>query len=205
MKRVLSILFFLLAVSVFSAYSQTNSAFSEVCKSISSHKVTKGNFNQTKTIKKINREIKSSGTFIVASENGILWNTKKPYKSSTAITKSGIVQTNAQGKKNVMAAGGNPTFEQVSALMTSLFAGDSDSLGKNFDIEFTGTTENWNANLRPHDSSVRSFMDRIEMAGDSKINTIILQEAGGDFTKYEFSAQNFADFLTDEEKSAFSR
>ncbi len=188
------------------AFAQNTSSqnFNEVCKNISSHKVTKGDFAQTKLIKKIKREIKSSGTFIVSVDDGILWNTLKPFKSSMAITKTGIIQTNAQGKKNVVATGENATFEQVSSLMTSLFDGNIDALNKNFDIEFIGSASNWNVNLVPKDSSVRAFVESIEMAGQATINTMVLHEPSGDFTKYEFSSQTFADSLTSGEKSLFN-
>lgn len=181
-----------------------NKAFNEVCAVISEHKITKGAFNQTKLIKKISREIKSSGTFIVSGDDGVLWNTQKPFKSSSAITKSGIVQTAANGKKSVLSAGSNATFEQVSSLMASLFNGDSASLDKNFEIEFIGSAENWNANLTPRDSAVRAFIREIEMAGTGTINTMVLHEPNGDFTKYEFSNHTFPDSLTEIEKSAFS-
>ena len=204
MKRIFA---FLLALALFGAnlaFTDENPAFNEVCKSISSHKITKGNFSQTKMIKKIMREIKSSGTFIVSANDGVLWNTQKPFKSSMAITKSGIVQTNAHGKKNVIAAGQNATFEQISALMASLFSGDSDSLDNNFQIEFIGSPQEWNINLVPRDLSVKNFIESIEMTGRAAIDMMILHEPSGDFTKYEFTNQIFADSLTNEEKSFFS-
>ena len=190
--------------AVFAQSNDSQTVLNEVCKNIAKNKISKGNFNQTKKIKKINREIKSSGTFIVAVEDGILWNTQKPIASSMAITKSGIVQTSAQGKKSVMAAGGNATFEQVSTLITSLFNGNADALTQNFDIDFKGTADNWNATLVPKDSSVKGFISQIEMAGRSSIDSVVLNEPSGDFTKYEFSNYSYPKTLSDEEKSLFS-
>ena len=205
MKKIIALFIaFTFGMLVFAQNSAQNTAFEQVCKTISSHKITKGTFNQTKVIKKISREIKSSGTFVVSSDNGVLWNTQKPFKSSMAITKSGIVQTAANGKKSVISSNGNATFEQVSSLMASLFNGEVASLNNNFEIEFIGSQENWNVNLTPRDSSVRSFIQVIEMAGHDSIDTMVLHEPSGDFTKYEFSSQTFPATLTDEEKAAFS-
>lgn len=205
MKKILAVLA-AVALSAFASLGfaeGANQGFNDVCKSISSHKITKGNFSQTKLIKKIKREIKSSGTFIVSADDGVLWNTQKPFASSMAITKSGIVQTAANGKKSAVASGGNATFEQVSSLMTSLFNGNSEELAKNFEIEFIGSPENWNMNLTPRDASVKSFIANIEMAGKSTIDTMTLHEPSGDFTKYEFSNQTFPASLTDSEKAGF--
>ena len=206
-KKMKKIFFLLLSLMICVSFSfaqvSSSESFEQVCKNISSHKITKGNFNQIKVIKKLKREIKSSGTFIVSSKDGVLWNTQKPFKSSMAITKNGIVQTNAQGKKSVVAANGNATFEQVSGLMTSLFNGNIDELNKNFEIEFIGSSENWNVNLVPKDASVQNFITNIEMAGKMTIDTMVLNEPSGDFTKYEFSNQTFAESLTSEELAKF--
>ncbi|WP_407425176.1 LolA family protein [Treponema sp.] len=202
--KIISAAFFLLFSSLcFAQNSSGNSDFEKVCTKISSQKITKGNFNQTKLIKKISREIKSSGTFIICADRGILWNTLKPFKSSMAITKSGIIQTAPNGKKTFLNSGSNATFVQFSLLISSLFNGDFDSLNKNFDIEFIDSEESWNMNLTPTDSTVRTFIEVIEMAGDSKINSMVLHEPAGDFTKYEFSNQTYPDSLSDDEKSAF--
>ena len=207
MKKILAlaVTVALAATSLVSAQSKdTPAALNEVCANIAKNKISKGNFNQTKMIKKIKREIKSSGTFVIAVEDGILWKTQKPIASSMAITKSGIVQTSAQGKKSVMASGGNATFEQVSSLITSLFDGNADALTKNFDIEFIGDASDWNANLVPKDSSVKGFISQIEMAGRSAIDTVVLNEPSGDFTKYEFSNYSYPASLAPEDKALFS-
>jgi len=203
MKKIIS--FFLAVILSLAAFSQPsqNSDFSKVCALISQNKVTKGNFTQTKSIKKISREIKSSGRFIVSIQDGILWNTLKPFNSSMAISKNGIVQTTASGKKSLLAGGNNGTFEQVSSIMTSLFNGNEEEMDKNFQIEFSGNTEGWSLDLTPRDSSVRAFIDKIHMTGKRSIDSMIISEASGDYTKYEFSEQKFADSLTDEEKTVF--
>lgn len=204
MKK-LGVLFMAFVISslCFAQTASQNPEFDKVCQNIAAHKITKGNFSQIKMIKKISREIRSSGTFIVSVDDGVLWNTQKPFKSSMAITKSGIVQTAANGKKSVVSSGSNATFEQVSSLMTSLFNGDSSALNKNFEIEFIGSAKSWNVNLTPRDSSIRSVISVIEMAGSASIDTMILHEQTGDFTKYEFSNQTFPSALTEEEKSGF--
>lgn len=205
-KKLFTLAFASLFISsaLFAESAASNAEFKKVCQSISSHKITKGSFSQTKMIKKIKREIKSSGVFIVSIDDGVLWNTQKPFASSMAISSKGIVQTAANGKKTVTSASSNATFEQVSSLMTSLFNGDINMLDKNFDMEFIGDSNNWNVNLTPKDASIKAFISTIEMAGKTTINSMVLNEASGDFTKYEFSNQTFPSALTKDEKAAFS-
>ena len=43
--------------------------------------LTMGDFKQTRTIKKMNREFVSTGSFAIDREAGIVWDTKKPFPS----------------------------------------------------------------------------------------------------------------------------
>jgi len=73
--------------------------FAKVCEAISSKKITKGDFRQLKFIQRLKREMASTGIFVISADDGILWQTQKPYFSTMAMTKSAIIQTNAKGKK----------------------------------------------------------------------------------------------------------
>lgn len=199
-------IFSFLAIFIFFlafGFGENNSAFDEVCKNISSQKITKGSFKQTKTIRKISRDIKSSGTFIIADGDGILWETQKPFLSAMIIKKSGIEQINSKGKKTIVSSNNNEVFSNFSSLMTSLFKGDVETLKKNFDIKFFGTTEKWNINLVPKGNTVKKVIESIEMQGNKTIDSMVLNEPSGDFTKYEYSNQTFPEALSAEEKKFF--
>lgn len=188
---------------VFAQENEKNAAFKQVCESISSHKITKGDFRQIKLIKRIGREMASSGIFIISADDGILWQTQKPYYSSMAMTEKAIIQTNAKGKKTVMSAENNATFEQFSKVLSSVFNGDAQSLAENFEIEFIGTVESWNINLIPKNSSVRNMVSEIEMVGNFSIELMTIHESNGDYIRYEFLNQIFPDSLSDNEKAFF--
>ena len=209
MKKIALILFFLSSLC-FAQNSESASPEKErenlikVCESISSNKITKGEFKQNKLIKRMKREMASSGTFIISAEDGILWQTEKPYYSSMAMTKSAIIQTNAKGKKSVLSANTNATFEQFAKVLSSVFTGKADTLMENFEIEFIGSPDNWNINLVPKNTSVRNFVAEIEMAGKISIDTMTIHEANGDFIRYEFLNQTYPEKLSDEEKEFFA-
>jgi len=214
-KFFLRPLIFILLLAVFAvnfSFSQASDSKSfekdkenliKVCATISSNKITKGDFKQNKLIKRIKREMVSTGTFIVSADDGILWQTEKPYYSSMAMTKSAIVQTNAKGKKSVLSSNSNATFEQFAKVLSSVFTGNAEILIENFEVEFIGSVDNWNINLVPKNSSVRNFIEEIEMAGRISIDTMTIHESGGDFIRYEFSNQTYPDKLSDEEKEFF--
>lgn len=211
MKRFFCSIFFLL-FSFFSAGAEifdhplsaaTESVFAAVCKTISSHPIQNGEFTQTKTITKLNRNLVSSGTYIISQKDGILWNTQKPFPSVMAVTKSGIIQTNASGKKSKLDAKGNVTFEHLSAVISAVFQGNAEALRKNFTIYFDGTEQNWTTALVPKDTSLRRIIPHILMNGSTGIDSILMAEQSGDSVRYQFKNQAYADSLSEKEKSYF--
>ena len=179
--------------------------FAKVCEAISSKKITKGDFRQLKFIQRLKREMASTGIFVISADDGILWQTQKPYFSTMAMTKSAIIQTNAKGKKSVISAESNATFDQFSKVLSSVFTGNAGILTQNFEVEFIGSTDNWSINLIPKNSSVRKVVEEIEMVGKISIDLMTIHEPNGDYIRYEFLTHIFPDALTEEEKALFGK
>lgn len=179
--------------------------FAKVCEAISSKKITKGDFRQLKFIQRLKREMASNGVYVISADDGILWQTQKPYFSTMAMTKSAIIQTNAKGKKSVISAESNATFDQFSKVLSSVFTGNAGILTQNFEVEFIGSTDNWSINLIPKNSSVRKVVEEIEMVGKISIDLMTIHEPNGDYIRYEFLTHIFPDALTEEEKILFGK
>ena len=190
MRKFLSIfLIFSLVVPIFSQVADSESqkdedGLAQVCEAISSRKITKGDFRQLKFIYRLKREMVSSGIFVISS--------------------AAIIQTNSKGKKSVISADSNATFDQFSKVLSSVFSGNPESLTQNFDVEFIGTTDNWSINLIPKNASVRKVVSEIEMVGKISIDLMTIHEPNGDYIRYDFITHVYPDALTDEEKALFS-
>ena len=201
------ILLFLLPALAFSQVSEPKlkdeESFAQVCEAISSKKITMGDFKQLKFLQRFKREMSSSGIYIISADDGILWQTQKPYFSTMVMTRNAVIQTNAKGKKSVLSAESNATFEQFANVLSSVFTGKSEALTENFDVEFIGSTDNWNINLIPKNSSVRKFVEEIEMAGKISIDVMTIHEPNGDYIRYDFLTHVYPESLTDEEKAMF--
>ena len=179
--------------------------FARVCQAISSKKITKGDFRQLKFIHRLKREMLSNGVFVISSDDGILWQTQKPYFSTMAMTKSAIIQTSVKGKKSVISAESNAAFDQFSKVLSSVFTGNAGVLTENFEVEFIGSTDNWSINLIPKNSSVRKVVEEIEMVGRISIDLMTIHEPNGDYIRYEFLTHVYPDSLTEEEKALFGK
>ena len=183
--------------------SRDEEGLEKVCGIISSHKITKGDFRQLKFIHKLKREMVSSGIFLISSDDGILWQTQKPYFSTMVVTQKAIIQTNSKGKKSVLSSESNPSFEQFSKVISSVFTGKVEILKENFDVEFIGSSDSWNINLLPQNSTVRNVVSEIEMAGHDSIDSMVIHEPSGDYIRHEFLSHIYPERLSDEDKAFF--
>lgn len=193
--------------------SAAASLFAENIETISAklarHQTTTGNFVQVKTLASNNRNLRSSGDFIF-SMDGIAWNTKKPFSSSLAITKTALIQTAPDGKKQVTDTTSNPAFASVSSTIASVFSNDAKKLEENFVAEFKEPESGkWQINLTPKDKTVASVLENMVLAGsatagEASVDSIIMNEKTGDRITYTFTNQNYPKELTADEKSYFT-
>ena len=195
-----------------------NATLESVCADLSSAKITKGDFTQTKTIKTSSgtRAIKSSGEYLFCGE-GIVWNTKKPFSSLTVISKDRIEQTSASGNKNVIEARDNPIFSSIAEGIAAIFSGDIETLKKNFALDFESQANQpndlqWKIKLVPQDSSFSQSIAQITIFGSKDKNAkkfvadgIETQEISGGSVRYDFSNRRFPSSLNENEKSYFQR
>lgn len=179
-------------------------AFETRFSAFAQHPVIRGNFRQTKHIPKLNRDFISEGSFVIASGNGILWNSQKPFPSTLVIAKDKIVQKNSAGKSEVMKASENAAFKSFADMISSIFSGDPKKLYSRFSVFSKGSAGAWELGLVPIDASVRSVILSIELSGNANFpKTIRLKNADSSVTLYELSGESFADSLSAAEKDAF--
>lgn len=185
--------FFLIAlVSVFAAVSIAAPAGSKAdlvnaMSAMTAHKVTQGDFKQIKTIKKLNREFISTGTFTITNGEGILWNVEKPFASKLTISGDKMVQESANGKKTEMAAKDNAVFAEFSKTIQSVFSGKIDELEKHFEVSFKKSGKSYVVNLVPREAAVRSVIASMVLEASAELDKVSLIDGEGNTTVYEFT------------------
>ena len=192
------------ALALTPAFSVT---FEEVCAALTVNEVTTGDFSQEKTAQALKRPLKSSGKFIISGE-GIAWLTQKPFRSTTAVTKTAIIQISADGRKTVTDGEGNSIFMSVAETISAIFRGDREALDKNFFVDFSEKEGVWTINLTPRDSTISSAISSIEMHGKTgaeDFESVFVAQANGDEIRYFFSNQKHKEALSDDEKILFQK
>jgi len=183
---------------------QTMDAFKTTCSRIAEHVFVCGQFEQEKTIKHLNRSLKSSGNFIIAIGLGMVWDTVKPYPSTLTLGKDYIIQSRPGRKKTVLSAQGNETFLRMAEVISAIFSGNSQELMDNFNVYYYGSAASWEMGLSPKNNAIGSFAEKITMNGDTAIKSIMIYEQNGDTVKYNLSNHSYPAELNANEKYFFT-
>jgi outer membrane lipoprotein-sorting protein len=186
--------------------SQTMNAFKTTCSRLAEHPVVRGNFEQEKTLSRLNRSLKSSGNFIIASGFGMVWDTLKPFPSILALGKDYLIQSRPNGQKTVLSAQGNETFLRMAEVISAVFSGNSQGLMDNFKVYYSPgiAAAEWELGLTPKDTAIGFFAEKIIMKGSATIRSIQIYEQNGDTVQYVLSNHNYSAELNANEKNLFT-
>ena len=183
---------------------QTMNVFNTTFANLAEKPIIKGNFIQEKYLNRLDRSLISSGNFIIAVEQGMVWETLQPFPSTMILGRNFIMQSRPDGRKSILSAQGNETFTHMADVISVVFSGQSQGLLENFKVYFLGGISNWNMGLLPRDSVFTAFVTKITMSGDSAIRSIRLFEQNGDIITYTFSNLSYPARLSDHEEAFFT-
>ena len=210
MHKYTKILSVFVAVSlVFPLLSAEELTFETVCGHLAEYRNTTGEFTQIKTTA-LKKSLKSSGTFIL-TRDGVVWKTLKPVASKVAVVDAYLITTDAKGRKTVKSMLNNDNFLKVNSIVSSLFAGDSSEIGRNFKVTFKAKgNEKWEALLIPKDKNISFVVNSVNLKGTLVKGSvsIFMAEiylADGGSMSYIFEHQKHPAELSEEEKNEFKK
>ena len=174
----------------------------QVLSAMQQQKYLRGSFRQVRTVKKINRDFVSTGSFVIADTLGILWNMEKPFQSLTTITRDKMLQKNASGAVSQMNMKDNAVFGQVSQTIQGIFSGNRKMLEDRFQIFFEmGKDGLWTIGLVPKESVIKKQISSVVLSGHKWLEKVTLSDADGNPILYEFSKVEGGISLTPEESA----
>jgi len=184
--------------------AQSEASFRTVCQRISARPVVRGIFEQEKIISRLNRSLKSSGNFIIAANQGMVWNTSSPFPSALVLGRDFIIQSRPGGQRTLLSASGNETFLRMAEIINSVFTGNAQGLIENFEVYFLQRGASWEMALIPLDRAINSFANTIIMNGDTVIRFIQITEQNEDVIRYTLTNHTFSEALDANERSLFT-
>ena len=182
MKRALSIaVAFLLALPA---------AYGGVRDQLARPAVLRGQFEQSRHLQGFRNPLVSRGDFVVARDRGVLWETRKPFPSTTIITRERVLTRQRDGSSQVVVdASQSQAAGMVNALLPALLGGDVQTLSKYFALKETVLPGGaWRLELSPRASGLAHVFTRIVLQGDRYVRSVHLDEKGGDNTDIVFQS-----------------
>ncbi|MEJ0098397.1 MAG: outer membrane lipoprotein carrier protein LolA [Pseudomonadota bacterium] len=163
--------------------------------------VLRGSFVQSRQIQGFKRPVESSGDFVVARDQGLLWHTVKPFESLLSVSRERLrVNDGSGGAETTIDARREPMLRTLNEILQNVVIADARALQLRFDIglKLVGTT-GWQMTLVAKDATLRSRFPQIELSGDAHVQGVRLAEASGDVTTVRFENQREDTHLTEAE------
>ena len=215
MSRFFKATLFLLLLACVQSYAgvfdhplkkEDSAGLEQVLSSMRKNPVVRGAFKQVKSVKKINREFVSTGSFTIAGSDGIIWSMEKPFANQTAITKRKMVQRNASGSVSELNVAENAVFNRISQTIQGIFSGDFQLIQSEFQVYYEpvkGDKSRWVVGLVPKESAIKKQIASVELQGGAWLQNVKIVDGDGNPVTYEFSKVEGGNALTPEESALF--
>jgi len=162
-----------------------------------------GEFKQTKTIKKLNRDFVSTGTFNILKNAGVVWKTQKPFPSELTVTDTSVTERSVNGSVRTISTKDNPVFAEFSKVIKAMLFGNISELEKKFKLFYEKAPSEFESGIRiglvPRESAfqkvIANIVMDISMSLDSSttrspmLHRVVILDGDGNPVTYEFLNQ----------------
>ncbi|AJY17064.1 outer membrane lipoprotein carrier protein LolA [Burkholderia multivorans] len=163
----------------------TTALVSEIAARLARVGALRADFRQTQTLPAMKRPLVSTGSMLFDRRSGVVWRIDTPYKATYVITDSGVREVGADGR--VVAPGnGGRGVAQVSRMMRDMLGGDLSALYSQFDVDASGTPDQWRMTLRPNQPQLAQALRTLEMRGGAYLDRLDMTFSNGNVTVLEF-------------------
>lgn len=144
-------------------------------------------FIQTKHIQLMEENAVSTGKLFYRSPNVLKWEYKQPY-NYIIIFRENQLFINDEGDKSVSKLKSNKLFEKLVALISGSINGKLLSDPENFEVTYFKTGKTISAVIIPKDRILKQMCQEILLVFNQQhhVDSVMLLEEEGDFTKIEF-------------------
>lgn len=168
--------------------------------------VVRAHFDQTRTIKNLPQPLSSQGEMLIARDTGLLWDQKTPFPMLLMLDDKRMVQVINHQPAQVITAENNPQMFQFNHLLRALFQADRKVLEQNFRIDFQDKGQGrWTLRLTPTTTPLDKIFATIDLAGQTWLESIQLNDKQGDRTDIALSQHQLTPAtLTHDERQRFA-
>jgi len=136
----------------------------------------------------------STGSFILALDQGLVWRTEQPVTATIVITPTALMQwANGKEVQHIPAAKA-PILGELYALLASSLSGDRTALTRVFALAEEDHDPNWRLVLQPLASNeiLARQLQSVTVNGDRFIRSVVIERTNGDSQTTIFSEHSLS-------------
>lgn len=185
MRRLIFTLLLLLA-DLSTAQSAKPDTLTRISAQIEQHAVIRAEFTQTKQMAALKRPLVTTGHLVFSRQHGVLWQIEHPYRMSYILGEDRIVEIAADGTRRERGLRDVPGLTQVGRIFRALLGANTPALREAFDTNLQGDPTHWEIRLKPREAQLAQFLGGLNLSGGRFVESIRIDEAGGDTTVIRF-------------------
>jgi hypothetical protein len=152
--------------------------------------ILRGRFEQERYLQGFQNPLKSTGTFLLVPERGLLWRTESPFAVTTVIGPAGLMQEVRGRETTRIPAAKLPFMSKLYAMLSGTMTGDWSALASTFKVLRTSDAQGWNLQLTPLEADDPNLpIQSIRARGGRLLAEIELVKLHGDRDRLVFLDQ----------------
>jgi Outer membrane lipoprotein carrier protein LolA-like len=153
--------------------------------------VLRGQFVQERRMEGFSAPLKTSGDFILAPEQGLIWQARQPFAVTTVMTAKGISQQNGSVEMLNLPSNKAPFLAQLYNILGGALAGDTRMLEMHFDVVQSKDANGWHLALTPRPEAGANLAIRdILIDGTRFADHVVIHKVTGDRDELTFTGQS---------------
>jgi Outer membrane lipoprotein carrier protein LolA-like len=159
-------------------------------------------FTQTRTLAALSRPLKTTGRLVLAKDQGVIWQVRKPLNLTYVIGPKGMLEVGPDGKAKRKAAKDVPMVAQMGRIFQALLQGQWSALNDYFTVRAEGKAERWKIILVPRPQTA-GLLKGVQVSGALFIERILVEETSSDGMELVFERPNMDEPLSEAELRLF--
>lgn len=150
--------------------------------------ILRGKFEQYRTLKGFGAPLKSTGSFTLAVERGLIWRTETPFAMMTIMTPNGLIQRSEGGAETKLPTDRVPFMTQLYNMMGGMLGGDWGAMDTTFSKTTKDTKTGWQITFTPLQPDSAGFpLQSIVVNGRQQVDDVVMAKPNGDQDRIVFT------------------
>lgn len=138
-------------------------------------------FVETKTMALLDRPLRLQGKLYFRAPDYVRKEVTAPEHEDYEITGDVVRIQSGDGDTRVLNLDRHPALRAFAEAFRATLRGDLDQLRRFYDLQLSGTAEDWLLRLTPRDAAMAAHVARIEVSGsNAQLFSVLIQETDGD-------------------------